>query len=169
MKWITCKLNLWLKTLQFIWITKWLSFGRARKLLSIRLFDDEAGKRWQKSVKDQQFEILCVSQFTLYNRLKGNKPDFHLAMQGAEASNLYNLLLEKLGSGYSADKIKGERFATGFWNRLLFFFYRQIVFLNAKCLLIRWKIWSNDASSHTKRWSSHYWNWITSKKRVEHL
>lgn len=84
--------------------------GSARKLLNIRLFDDEAGKRWQKSVKDLQYEILCVSQFTLYNRLKGNKPDFHLAMQGPEASNLYNLLLQKLGTEYSADKINGDFF-----------------------------------------------------------
>lgn len=84
-----------------------LSFDRARKLLSIRLFDDENGKRWQTSVKDLQYDILCVSQFTLYNRLKGNKPDFHLAMQGNEASNLYNLLLDQLKSQYSADKIKG--------------------------------------------------------------
>lgn len=42
--------------------------------------------------------------------MKGNKPDFHLAMQGAEASNLYNLLLQKLGTDYSADKIKGDFF-----------------------------------------------------------
>lgn len=82
--------------------------NRARKLLSIRLFDDENGKRWQKSVKDMQYDILCVSQFTLYNRLKGNKPDFHLAMQGAEASELYNSLLEQLKSQYSAEKIKGS-------------------------------------------------------------
>lgn len=71
------------------------------------MFDDENGKRWQKSVIDLQYDILCVSQFTLYNRLKGNKPDFHLAMQGNEASNLYNLLLDQLKSQYSADKIKG--------------------------------------------------------------
>lgn len=82
--------------------------NRARKLLSIRLFDDENGKRWQKSVKDMQYDILCVSQFTLYNRLKGNKPDFHLAVQGAEASELYNSLLEQLKSQYSAEKIKGS-------------------------------------------------------------
>lgn len=50
-----------------------------------------------------------MSQFTLYNRLKGNKPDFHLAMQGADASNLYNTLLKKLGEQYSEDKIKGMR------------------------------------------------------------
>lgn len=61
-------------------------------------------------MKDEQLEILCVSQFTLYNRLKGNKPDFHLAMQGQEAENLYNLLLSKLGEQYSKEKIKGEFF-----------------------------------------------------------
>lgn len=59
-------------------------------------------------MKDLQYEILCVSQFTLYNRLKGNKPDFHLAMQGAEASNLYDSLLAQLGNQYSSDKIKGN-------------------------------------------------------------
>ncbi len=48
-----------------------------------------------------------MSQFTLYNRLKGNKPDFHLAMQGPDASNLYNSLLKKLGEQYAEEKIKG--------------------------------------------------------------
>lgn len=79
----------------------------AKKLLSIRLFDDSTGKRWQRNVKDENLELLCVSQFTLYNRLKGNKPDFHLAMQGPDASHLYNSLLKKLGEQYSEDKIKG--------------------------------------------------------------
>lgn len=31
-------------------------------------------------------------------------------MQGPEASNLYSLLLQKLGTEYSADKIKGNSF-----------------------------------------------------------
>lgn len=82
---------------------------RARKLLSIRLFNDEADgtKRWQRNVKDLDAEILCISQFTLYNRLKGNKPDFHLAMQGGDATVLYNLLLTKLAEQYRPDRIKG--------------------------------------------------------------
>ena len=43
-----------------------------RKLLSLRLFDDATtGKRWHKSVKDLDLELLCVSQFTLYHVLKG--------------------------------------------------------------------------------------------------
>uniref|UniRef100_T1GKS1 D-aminoacyl-tRNA deacylase n=1 Tax=Megaselia scalaris TaxID=36166 RepID=T1GKS1_MEGSC len=81
-----------------------------KKLLSLRLFDDESGKRWQKNIKDQNLEILCVSQFTLYHRLKGNKPDFHLAMQGPEAQTLYSTFLTKLGEQYSADKIKDGKF-----------------------------------------------------------
>lgn len=76
--------------------------------MSIRLFDDVAGKRWQKSIRDEQLEILCVSQFTLYSRLSGNKPDFHVAMQGPEAIDLYNLLLKQLGDAYSPDRIKGN-------------------------------------------------------------
>ena len=49
-----------------------------RKLLNLRVFEDEKNKRWCKSVKDLNLEILCVSQFTLYHIMKGNKPDFHL-------------------------------------------------------------------------------------------
>ncbi|XP_055695876.1 D-aminoacyl-tRNA deacylase [Lutzomyia longipalpis] len=81
-----------------------------RKLLNIRLFEDSSGKRWSKSVLDEQLEILCVSQFTLYHRLKGNKPDFHLAMQGTEAQDLYNSFLQQLGQKYRADRIKDGKF-----------------------------------------------------------
>ena len=48
-----------------------------RKLLNLRIFEDDQNKRWSKSVKDLNLEILCVSQFTLYHIMKGNKPDFH--------------------------------------------------------------------------------------------
>lgn len=116
-----------------------MSNSSARKLLSIRLFDDSTGKRWQRNVKDENFELLCVSQFTLYNRLKGNKPDFHLAMQGPDASNLYNSLLTKLGEQYSKDKIKGNSLI---W--LLFCCERRFL------LCFRWSIWSYDASVYTK-------------------
>lgn len=84
-----------------------INYFSVRKLLNIRLFDDAEGKRWQKSVVDQKLEILCVSQFTLYHRLKGNKPDFHLAMQGPDAENLYNTFLKQLGDKYDKTKIKG--------------------------------------------------------------
>lgn len=34
---------------------------------------------------DIKGEIMAVSQFTLYSILKGNKPDFHGAMQADDA------------------------------------------------------------------------------------
>lgn len=60
-----------------------------------------------QSVKDQNLEILCISQFTLYaSTKKGQKPDFHKAALGDKAQSLYNLLLERLGKDYDATKIK---------------------------------------------------------------
>nr|AAY55325.1 IP04468p [Drosophila melanogaster] len=80
-----------------------------RKILALRLFEEE-GKRWQKSVKDLNLELLCVSQFTLYHRLKGNKPDFSAAMKGEEAQELYNQFLDRLGQSYDSSKIKDGKF-----------------------------------------------------------
>ncbi|KFB41189.1 AGAP001371-PA-like protein [Anopheles sinensis] len=83
----------------------------ARKLLNIRLFEEPAtGKRWMESVVDQQLEILCVSQFTLYHRMKGNRPDFSRAMQGADAQQLYGTLLQKLRDQYAPERIQDGRF-----------------------------------------------------------
>jgi D-tyrosyl-tRNA(Tyr) deacylase len=59
------------------------------------------------SVRDQKLEILSISQFTLYSNLnKGKKPDFHHAMGGEGAKNLYNQFLQKLGEDYEPAKIK---------------------------------------------------------------
>ena len=38
--------------------------------ISFRLWEDEGGRRWAKSAKDLQLEMLCVSQFTLYHVMK---------------------------------------------------------------------------------------------------
>uniref|UniRef100_A0A182VR71 D-aminoacyl-tRNA deacylase n=1 Tax=Anopheles minimus TaxID=112268 RepID=A0A182VR71_9DIPT len=83
----------------------------ARKLLNLRLFDEPStGKRWTESVIDQRLEILCVSQFTLYHRLKGNRPDFSRAMQGPEAQQLYGSLLKKLRDQYAPERVLDGRF-----------------------------------------------------------
>lgn len=81
-----------------------------RKILNLRLFDDENDKRWAKSVRDKQLEILCVSQFTLYSILKGNKPDFHQAMPGDQSQTYYNEFLDMLRKDYNPDKIKDGQF-----------------------------------------------------------
>lgn len=52
----------------------------AKKLCSIRLWEDSAGKPWAQSAAQGKYDLLLVSQFTLFATLKGNKPDFHHAM-----------------------------------------------------------------------------------------
>ena len=75
------------------------------KLLNLKLWGDEK-KSWCKSVKDMDYQILLVSQFTLYHQLKGSKPDFHGAMNGELAKPLYDLFLEKLEKTYGkSDKV----------------------------------------------------------------
>ena len=66
------------------------------KLLNLRLWADDKDKSWSKSLVDKQYECLLVSQFTLYHQLKGTKPDFHAAMNGESAKELYDAFLAKL-------------------------------------------------------------------------
>ncbi|OTB16702.1 hypothetical protein K445DRAFT_316982 [Daldinia sp. EC12] len=83
----------------------------AAKVLKLKLWDDDAGGRWKKSVTDIGGEVLCVSQFTLLaSTKKGNKPDFHGAMGGEEAKRLYDYFFQKVRQGYAADKVKNGVF-----------------------------------------------------------
>ncbi|XP_047435300.1 D-aminoacyl-tRNA deacylase 1 [Mugil cephalus] len=81
-----------------------------RKLLNLRLFEDENGRAWTKSVMDRDFEVLCVSQFTLQCILKGNKPDFHSAMPAELAQPFYDSILESMRSTYKPEHIKDGKF-----------------------------------------------------------
>merc|ERR1719419_1358251 len=50
------------------------------KLLGMRLWPDQDDRPWRTSVVSNEFEILFVSQFTLYARMKGTKPDYSHSM-----------------------------------------------------------------------------------------
>lgn len=81
-----------------------------RKVLNLRLFEDEGGKAWCKSVMDKQYEVLCISQFTLQCILKGNKPDFHMAMPSEQAEPFYNDIVEQLRRAYKPELVKDGKF-----------------------------------------------------------
>ncbi|GAB1602102.1 D-aminoacyl-tRNA deacylase 1-like [Argonauta hians] len=81
-----------------------------RKVLNLRVFEDDNGKRWNKNVKDRGLELLCVSQFTLMCSLKGNKPDYHDSMGPELSKDFYDKFLSKLRESYDADKVKDGRF-----------------------------------------------------------
>ena len=70
----------------------------ARKLLALRVFEDDAG-RMNLSVEDVGGELLVVSQFTLYgDARKGNRPSYVEAAPPEEAEPLYERVVAALGA-----------------------------------------------------------------------
>ena len=66
-----------------------------RKLLGLRIFEDEAGKT-NLSLKDVGGSLLLVSQFTLYaDCRKGNRPGFSNAGDPAHARMLYDYIVSE--------------------------------------------------------------------------
>lgn len=66
------------------------------KILKLRIFDDDNGVM-NKSILDVGGSILSISQFTLYGDIKkGNRPSYSKAMNGENASILYDLFNTKL-------------------------------------------------------------------------
>jgi len=68
----------------------------ARKLRSLRIFDDADG-RMNEPLGER--EVLCVSQFTLLGEVaKGNRPSWGRAAPGETAKPLYEAVCELLGA-----------------------------------------------------------------------
>ena len=66
-----------------------------KKLLQLRIFEDENGKT-NRSLMDIGGQLLLVSQFTLYaNCRHGNRPGFTDAGDPQKAEELYEYLIER--------------------------------------------------------------------------
>lgn len=66
-----------------------------RKMLGLRIFEDENGKT-NLSLKDVDGQLLLISQFTLYaNCKKGNRPSFIEAGDPQTAEELYEYIIQQ--------------------------------------------------------------------------
>ncbi|KAI1974549.1 D-tyrosyl-tRNA(Tyr) deacylase [Ophidiomyces ophidiicola] len=83
----------------------------ATKVLKLKMWPDDSGTNWKKSVHDIQGEVLCVSQFTLLAKVKkGNKPDFHGAADAVKAKELYDHFYSKIGQIYDPQRVRNGVF-----------------------------------------------------------
>jgi len=86
-----------------------------RKLIGLRIFEDENGKT-NLSIKDVDGELLLISQFTLYaDCKKGNRPSFIHAGKPDMASAMYDYFcdicepeVKKVGRGIFGADMKIE-------------------------------------------------------------
>lgn len=75
--------------------TKEIADKYLKKMLGLRIFEDENGKT-NLSLKDVNGELLLISQFTLYaNCKKGNRPSFIESGSPDKAEALYEYIIAK--------------------------------------------------------------------------
>ena len=80
----------------------------ARKIISLRVFDDEQGVM-NRNIQDAGGEILVVSQFTLMaSYKKGNRPSWIRAARHEHAIPLYEAFTERLSQDLPGRVRTGE-------------------------------------------------------------
>ena len=68
-----------------------------QKILKLRIYEDE-NQKINLSIP-LNYDILCISQFTLYAQTKGqHRPSFIEAMKQEEASYLYDYMIQELST-----------------------------------------------------------------------
>lgn len=75
-----------------------------KKLLGLRIFDDENGKT-NLSLSDVNGELLLISQFTLYADCRhGNRPSFIKAGRPELANELYEYIISECSKQFRTEK-----------------------------------------------------------------
>lgn len=97
--------------------TKELADKMIRKMIGLRIFEDEQGKT-NLSLADVGGGLLLVSQFTLYaNCKRGNRPSFIEAGKPDMANEMYEYIIEKCRE--SVEKVQTGEFGADMKVQLL--------------------------------------------------
>ena len=97
--------------------TKEIADKMIRKMIGLRIFEDEQGKT-NLSLADVDGGLLLVSQFTLYaNCKRGNRPSFIEAGKPYMANEMYEYIIEKCRE--SVDEVQTGEFGADMKVQLL--------------------------------------------------
>ena len=97
--------------------TKEIADKMIRKMIGLRIFEDEQGKT-NLSLADVDGGLLLVSQFTLYaNCKRGNRPSFIEAGRPDMANEMYEYIIEKCRE--SVDEVQTGEFGADMKVQLL--------------------------------------------------
>lgn len=97
--------------------TKEIADKMIRKMIGLRIFEDEQGKT-KLSLADVDGGLLLVSQFTLYaNCKRGNRPSFIEAGKPDVANEMYEYIIEKCRE--SVDEVQTGEFGADMKVQLL--------------------------------------------------
>ena len=97
--------------------TKEIADKMIRKMIGLRIFEDEQGKT-NLSLADMDGGLLLVSQFTLYaNCKRGNRPSFIEAGKPDMANEMYDYIIEKCKE--SVEKVQSGEFGADMKVQLL--------------------------------------------------
>ena len=97
--------------------TKEIADKMIRKMIGLRIFEDEQGKT-NLSLADGDGGLLLVSQFTLYaNCKRGNRPSFIEAGKPDMANEMYEYIIEKCRE--SVDEVQTGEFGADMKVQLL--------------------------------------------------
>ncbi len=97
--------------------TKEIADKMIRKMIGLRIFEDEQGKT-NLSLADVDGGLLLVSQFTLYaNCKRGNRPSFIEAGKPDMANEMYEYIIEKCRE--SVEEVQTEEFGADMKVQLL--------------------------------------------------
>ena len=98
--------------------TKEIADKMIRKMIGLRIFEDEQGKT-NLSLADVDGGLLLVSQFTLYaNCKRGNRPSFIEAGKPDMANEMYEYIIEKCRE--SVDEVQTGEFGADMKGHLQF-------------------------------------------------
>lgn len=82
----------------------------ARRIVKLRIFEDESGKT-NKSIVDVGGSVIVVSQFTLYaDTAHGNRPGFSNAARPDQAREIYERLIFSLKELLGEERVSSGRF-----------------------------------------------------------